>query len=343
MKLRCAALAALLAAPHAVSAHDSDHHHHHDQTEAHAGHDHARPDSHAPIGVMGDHLHAKGEWMFSYRRMLMEMEGNRSGTSGLFEAQVLQQFMVTPTRMSMTMDMFGVMVGTSDEATLMLSIPRIQLGMDHLTRAGGRFRTESEGVGDIRFGVLGRLSRRPGRSLHYGATLSFPTGNVEVFDATPMGPRSLLPYPMRLGAGTYGFHPSLTYTAQEGWGSFGFQLSASTWLGNNDQGYQLGDALGLQGWVARKLDERWSTSLRLAFADQDNISGFDSRLNQALIPTARPDLRAGKRLDLGLGVNFLAREGHRLALEYVVPVRQDLDGPQLETDRVITLGYQFAW
>jgi len=27
----------------------------------------ARPDGHAPISVMGDHTHHKGEWMFSYK------------------------------------------------------------------------------------------------------------------------------------------------------------------------------------------------------------------------------------------------------------------------------------
>lgn len=36
-----------------------------------------RADGHAPIGVMGDHTHAAGEWMFSYRYMRMEMGGQR--------------------------------------------------------------------------------------------------------------------------------------------------------------------------------------------------------------------------------------------------------------------------
>lgn len=40
----------------------------------------ARPDGHAPIGVMGDHTHKTGEWMFSYRYMQMHMDGNRDGT-----------------------------------------------------------------------------------------------------------------------------------------------------------------------------------------------------------------------------------------------------------------------
>ena len=35
----------------------------------------ARPDGHAPISVMGDHMHAMGEWMVSYRYMTMDMKG----------------------------------------------------------------------------------------------------------------------------------------------------------------------------------------------------------------------------------------------------------------------------
>ena len=59
----CAALAACLLLP--VAAH---------------GDSAQRPDDHAPIGVMGDHTHQAGEWMLSWRRMAMTMEGNRDGT-----------------------------------------------------------------------------------------------------------------------------------------------------------------------------------------------------------------------------------------------------------------------
>ena len=37
-------------------------------------------DDHAPIGVMGDHAHKKGEFMISARVMHMEMSGNQIGT-----------------------------------------------------------------------------------------------------------------------------------------------------------------------------------------------------------------------------------------------------------------------
>ena len=33
--------------------------------------------SHAPIGVMGEHMHKKGEYMLSYRFSHMQMKGNR--------------------------------------------------------------------------------------------------------------------------------------------------------------------------------------------------------------------------------------------------------------------------
>jgi len=32
-----------------------------------------KPNSHAPISMMGDHIHKKNEFMFSYRKMIMNM------------------------------------------------------------------------------------------------------------------------------------------------------------------------------------------------------------------------------------------------------------------------------
>ena len=80
--------------------------------------------------------------------------------------------------------------------------------------------------------------------------------------------------------------------------------------------------------------------------EHDPLAADDARaatLRDA-IHTADPNLRGGQRLDLSVGVNWQARSealrGHRLALEWGVPVLQDLDGPQLETDWILTLGWQ---
>ncbi len=120
---------------------------------------HLRPDASAPIGVVGDHVLMKEAWSFTYSYMRMEMEGLRSGKERLTEAQVLQDFMVTPTRMTMDMHMLMVMYGWSEDFSLMAMVPYLNMEMDHLTRTGGRFTTESSGVGDLTvmgvFRVLG--------------------------------------------------------------------------------------------------------------------------------------------------------------------------------------------
>lgn len=80
-----------------------------------------------------------------------------------------------------------------------------------------------------------------------------------------------------------------------------------------------------------------------------NISGADPALNPAIVPTADPNLRGGNRLDLLFGLNFLVPKGlkfikgQRFAIEMGFPIYQDLDGPQLETDFVLTAGWQYAF
>ena len=52
----------------------------------------ARPDGHAPISVMGDHMHAMGEWMVSYRYMTMDMEGLLHGSNEVSKATATSNY-----------------------------------------------------------------------------------------------------------------------------------------------------------------------------------------------------------------------------------------------------------
>lgn len=61
----------------------------------------SRPDAHAPIGIMRDHVHKEGEYMLSYRYDYMNMKGNRNGTNNLSTADVLSDYMMSPSKMSM--------------------------------------------------------------------------------------------------------------------------------------------------------------------------------------------------------------------------------------------------
>ncbi len=73
----------------------------------------------------------------------------------------------------------------------------------------------------------------------------------------------------------------------------------------------------------------------------------DTTLNQSLVPTARPDLRAGQRVDIAPGLNFHIRDGAlsglRFAAEGLYPVYQSLDGPQLKRKWTVILGTQWAF
>ena len=63
------------------------------------------------------------------------------------------------------------------------------------------------------------------------------------------------------------------------------------------------------------------------------------------LPTKDPNLRAGRRVDALVGVNYVPSgfTHLRLAAEVGMPAYQKLDGPQLETDLVFTLGAQYTF
>ena len=134
------------------------------------GPDGARADAHAPIGVMGDHLHPKGGWMLSYRFMHMEMDGNLDGSDDIGATRIATTvpnrffgmprqpptLRVVPKRMSMDMHMFGAMVAPADWVTLTAMASYVEKEMDHVTFRGpkgtaqlGDFTTRSDGFGDL--------------------------------------------------------------------------------------------------------------------------------------------------------------------------------------------------
>ena len=78
----------------------------------------SRPDGHAPMSVMGDHTHNKGELMFSYRSMLMSMKGTISNSSRVNNETIYETYMVSPQDMQMQMHMIGAMFAPSEKLTL---------------------------------------------------------------------------------------------------------------------------------------------------------------------------------------------------------------------------------
>ena len=308
-----------------------------------------RPDGHAPIGLMSGHTHKPGKLMLSYRYQRMKMEGNRSGSSDISTGAVLEAFPVSPLQMKMDMHMLGAMYGLNKRVTLMGMLPYLRKSMTLVNRNGLKFGTRTQGLGDIKLMAIYKLrSTHSGDGTRHsrlsgGLGLSLPTGDTDEHGATPLG-NIRLPYPMQLGSGTYDPIITITYTSLYPKWSWGLQFKTLQRLGKNDEGYRLGDEYHLSAWAAYRHSDSLSAALRFAGKSWNNISGQDTNLNPAMVPTARTNLRGGERADLGLSINFLQTDGmfkgHRLAMEFSVPVYQHLDGPQLESDYIYTLGWQ---
>ncbi len=344
---------------------DGDHH----DTGMSYGNDGLKPinaDGHAPIGVMGDHTHGKGEWMLSYRFMHMEMEGNRIGDN-----QVSPEFIVSnvsnrfgtpatlrvvPTKMDMDMHMFGAMYAPTDWLTLMVMGMYQEKGMDHITFAGiagttrrGTFTTRSKGIGDTSVSGLIKLYEDNTHKIHLNAGISLPTGSNKKRDniLTPAGatPNVRLPYAMQLGSGTYDLLPGITYTGKQGQYAWGAQYMGNIRTGK-DQGYALGNKHDLNTWLSYRWRPWISNSLRLNYSHTGKIDGIDSNITLP-VQTADPDNYGGEIVTLYLGINLVGQQGtirgHRVALEAGIPLHRDLNGPQMETDLTITGGWQYAF
>lgn len=301
-----------------------------------------------PVSVMGGHIHSQGEWMVGYKFMNMEMAGNRDGENNLTPAEVLQGFPVTPLDMTVQMHMFEVMYGLTDRVTLMAMVPYLHKEMDHLTRSGVNFTTETEGVGDVGLMAHVVLSHSGPHWWILTPGVTVPTGSIDERGATPAGPNQKLPYPMQLGSGSIDVVSALHYFYQKPQLVVGVHAKVVFSTGENDDDYQVGDRFHLAAFAARKITDAFSISGRLAGRSVDNYSGADPELNPMVVHTADVSRRGGERIDAALGLNFYFTGGrgdgsaHRFLVEAAVPVFQDLDGPQLETDLNLTVSWQWT-
>ena len=317
----------------------------------------ALPDAHAPIGVMADHMHKKGEYMISLRRMSMRMKGNYADNDKLSDAAILMtpnthgtppMLRVVPQNMDMTMTMIGAMYAPSDKVTLLAMVNLLDNDMRLTTynmnaEKLGDFDTSTSGLGDS---VIGALFDLPGK-WHSGLAFGLPTGATDKTGRllTPMNMRvtARLPYAIQLGGGTFSLKPSLTRASLGVNGGWGVQLAASLPLGRNKEGWRHGASAHGDIWASRRLNASYSLSLRGRFTHNEAISGADALIDKP-VQSANPDYYGGQQAELALGVNFIggggALHGHRLALEYTRPVWRNLNGPQMGDEATLTLGYQ---
>ncbi|WP_448247757.1 transporter [Thalassotalea agariperforans] len=325
------------------------------------------PETHAPIGVMGDHMHKAGEFMFSYRLMTMSMSGNLQGDNSISSDEIATTVSnpfasmpmmpptvrVVPQKMSTNMHMLGFMYAPSDDITLMAMVNYLTKDMDLTTYQGmmgtntlGDFTTKSSGFGDTKLGLLYRLFDNQTHHFHLNANWSIPTGSIDETDTalTPMNMQMSmrLPYGMQLGSGSNIIELGTTYNGYADRTNWGAQMLYSAAIDDNDENYQVGDKLNLTAWYAYRFADSYSASVRVNYLDQDAIDGMDKMI-MAPVTTANPQNYGGERIDLALGLNTVIANQHRIAFEYVVPVDNKVNGVQMDMDNMFTVGYQLAF
>lgn len=336
-------------------------------TAAAAQHSHGErkglADKHAPAGLMGDHLHERGEWMVEYKYMNMYMEDNRIGDRTVSDAEaisltgpgntaldgVVTNRGATPTEMTMEMHMVHVMYGATDDVTLYTMLMLPSLTMDHLRGPGnpatGTFTTHNSGFGDTSFGALMRLYSDRRQDWIFNLGCSVPTGDIFRETDVPtagINPPQALPYPMRLGSGTFNFRPGLTYKRFLDWYSWGAQFQTDLPIGRNYRGYSVSDEFRLNSWVSVLMTDWLSLSWRNEHLWRTEFDGEDPATNDLVISTNVEAFRGGYWYSMGFGAQANLK-GHYFNAEIVPTIAQDLDGIQLETDFSVVASYSKAW
>lgn len=325
-----------------------------------------RPDGHAPIGVMGDHVHPeKGSFMISYRYMQMGMSGNLNGSNDITEKEVLSNYMMSPRDMTMDMHMPGVMYSPLDRLTIMGMVnfynrtmtmqPKtvshtMDHGMGNMNGMNGTMTHEvvpeeqtmkSAGIGDVQLTALYNLYNNYNHEINAIAGTSIPTGSI-----TERGNMGTMPYTMQNGSGTWDIIVGTTYLGRIKNFSWGAQVKGLLRTGANTSNYRLGNQYFGTAWFAAKVSDWVSFSFRVDDTEYGSITGMDKNINPMMSPLGNAQNSGKNTASSYLGFNVYFPKGTlehlRLAGEFGLPMMQNTNHIQMKNAYQLNLGIQYA-
>jgi hypothetical protein len=180
------------------------------------------------------------------------------------------------------------------------------------------------------------LVRSEEHDLHVGLGASVPIGDVdENLRRTHQEERGRIHYAMQPGSGTWDLLPSVTYLGRHAGWSWGGQVGGAKRLeSENASGYALGDTFQASVWGGRRLFDWLGVSVRGLYTRQGEISGRYDGLHDDSGPMDFPSNYGGEFWDLGIGATLSLSEGYlagnELAIEWLEPLRDDVNGYQIE-------------
>jgi hypothetical protein len=232
------------------------------------------------------------------------------------------------------------MKGLTEDFTFMAMASYLKKDMLLRNVSGATFNTGSEGLGDTKLSIIDNLNRYGYSGWSTMVTLSLPTGSTSREDNTPLGANTRLPYPMQLGSGTYDVTPAVTYQCQCYGVDVGSQVYATFRIGDGEEDYRLGNQFGLKAWAGKAWTEAFSTGVNLSWVSQSGISGADAKLNPNMVVTADSENTGFNKASLGFDASYKPAilNGLELVGAYEEPIYEKVDGIQMKSQRMLTLG-----
>ena len=317
---------------------------------------------HAPIGVMADHMHKKGESMISLRISHMKMKGNSLDGNSISDSEILvidnphsnspSKLSVVPIEMSMKMLMLGGMYAPTDDVTLMFMTMFMDKSMNlnsyHAMMRNniGSFNSSSSDFSDLSFSALVNINEQDKSRWHTEIGLKFSVGNKKekgkVLNPMNINMEMVLPYGMQSGDESISLIVGFTNLyALSDEHTFGNQIRFFRNISSKEWHY--GDKTYFDSWYQYSVNRNFSLSSRLRLNHQQEISGFDSNI-KAPVQTSITSNYGGFTAEVGLGFNFLTQifpgSEDRLALEIINPVINEKNGLQMKDKTKIVFGFQ---
>lgn len=313
-----------------------------------------RPDGYAPISITNDRTLAAGQIEIGLRFINDRFKGQGVETDSISVDEVLTMFDVAPTLMTARGAELNLLVGVTRHLTLSASGSFVEKKMDYL---GGiedepnlllYYQTTASGPQDVDVSALYNFYDAGPLRVHFHGGVSIPVGSIDATDETPGGSGdSQLPYEHQLGSGTFDILPGVTASVQSENASLGIQWTAEIRLGENDRGWALGDMYKTAIWAGFNATDWVSASMAVHYSRWGNVEGYDEDLDPFESPANNTLAQAGWRVDLPIGLNFVVPDGrfggNRFGIQFLFPIHQNLDGPQLKNDWSIVVGWQKAF
>ena len=317
----------------------------------------------APLGVMTDHIHAKGTWMLGYTYSNAMMQGNAMGTGTVSDAAVYKNYMMAPQTMHMQMHMLMLMYGITDRLTVMamggvmrnsmtMTMDGSSMSMPGMVMPMGATTMQSAATGlmDTRVSALYQFTHRSTCRIVGSLGLTLPTGSIDETGTTILGDNQRLAYDMQSGTGSYSLDPDVTYAGKGGSAFWGANIGADLKMNYNSLGYRDGHVYHATAWGGYQLLPYLGATLRAEVVKTATISGADPVIANAIYqqndPTTVTANYGGTVASLYLGFNVKiprpVLNRFTLLAEGGLPVYRDVNGLQMPVKSTIMAGLQYG-